>query len=73
FAEKSGGELPTRSEQSLLFANAKQHFESAWYWSSEAHSSDGYAWCQDFDHGYQFYDGTNGSLRARAVRRLAIL
>ena len=33
WAESAGGELPTRREQSLLFANLKQHFEKAWYWS----------------------------------------
>lgn len=62
--------LPTRREQSLLFANLKGEFESAWYWSGEEHEeNDGWAWCQSF------YDGTQDSLpqtselRARAVRR----
>ena len=71
WATKAGGELPTRREQSLLFANLKSEFQSAWYWSSEEHESDGsYAWNQNFDNGGQ--DGLHESYegRARAVRRL---
>ena len=69
-----GGELPTRREQSLLFANLKDKFEKAWYWSSEEYEPDtAYAWCQDFDYGYQItiHKSTSGC-RARAVRRLVI-
>lgn len=71
WAAERGGELPTRREQSLLFANLKGEFESAWYWSSQEHK-DGtaYAWCQIFGGGYQGYyrKGVN-ICRARAVRR----
>jgi len=68
-----GGELPTRREQSLLFANCKQHFNRDWYWSSEAYESDsGYAWYQGFSSGYQFLHHKTSELRARAVRRLPI-
>jgi hypothetical protein len=35
WAKKQGGELPTRREQSLLFANLAGKFERTWYWSSE--------------------------------------
>jgi hypothetical protein len=35
WAAAQGGELPSRKEQALLFANAAQHFERDWYWSSE--------------------------------------
>ncbi len=73
WAKEQGGELPTRREQSLLFANLKEHFESAWYWSSEQHPSDGgFAFYQHFGHGNQDYGSTYGELRARAVRRLTI-
>ena len=71
FAEEAGGELPTRREQSLLFANLKQHFKAVWYWSGEQHQDDGsYAWYQYFyfgsqGHGYKSYEA-----RAVAVRRL---
>ncbi|HHT8904713.1 TPA: DUF1566 domain-containing protein, partial [Burkholderia cenocepacia] len=37
WAAERGGELPTRREQSLLFANLKGEFEPSWYWSSERH------------------------------------
>ena len=73
WAKEQGGDLPTRQEQSLLFANTKQHFESDWYWSGETHASDaGCAWGQDFNGGSQDYDLKDDSSRARAVRRLVI-
>ena len=77
WAAKQGGDyaasLPTRNEQSLLFANLKDEFEREWYWSSEAHASEsGWAWTQDFDNGYQDYYPKGNELRARAVRRLVI-
>jgi len=68
-----GGALPDRREQALLYANLKDQFQSAAYWSSEVYASDSdYAWYQIFDDGYQVYDTTNLKLRARAVRRLEI-
>jgi hypothetical protein len=71
WAAKAGGDLPTRREQSLLFANAKDAFDAAWYWSSEAYGSDGaYAWLQVFDDGNQFNDDTRYEARVRAVRRV---
>ncbi|MGJ7500111.1 DUF1566 domain-containing protein [Variovorax sp. ZT5P49] len=70
-AEKVGGELPSRREQSLLFANLKSEFKAAWYWSSEQASS-GDAWRQHFGYGYQddYYEEFEG--RARLVRRLVL-
>jgi hypothetical protein len=45
FAAEVGGELPTRSEQALLFANLKGQFEQRYYWSGEQHAAiDVYAW-----------------------------
>ena len=67
-ADTAGGDLPTRRELSLLYANAKQHVEEAWHWSSEQYS-DRYAWFQDFYGGGQFTNDTSAELRARAVRR----
>lgn len=73
FAAKAGGELPTRREQSLLYANLKAHFEAEWYWSSEAHESDGsYAWYQYFYSGHQYYGRKSSEGRAVAVRRLSV-
>ncbi|NDU91589.1 MAG: DUF1566 domain-containing protein [Ferrovum sp.] len=73
FAKKAGGDLPTRREQSLLFANLKDQFEQSWYWSGEQHAADSYsAWFQDFDDGSQVSWRKDDELRARAVRRITI-
>lgn len=72
WAKSIGGELPTRAEQSLLFANCKQHFKSDWYWSAEQHASEpSWAWCQYFYRG-RLAVLKHDELRARAVRRLII-
>lgn len=73
WAESLGGDLPTRVEQAMLNATAKDAFEENWYWSNETHNSDaGYAWCQYFDYGSQYSTPKDYELRARAVRRLII-
>ena len=73
WAEKVGGELPTRQEQALLFANLKGQFEPRAYWSSEQHAANAdCAWYQYFYDGYQGNYDKSASLRARAVRRLII-
>ena len=68
FAADAGGELPTRREQALLFANLPEEFTPNWYWSGEQRSA-GSAWLQDFITGYQDWGLTNDKCRARAVRR----
>ena len=74
WAKEQGGELPTRREQSLLYANLKDEFQGAWYWSGEAHEREsGWAWYQTFYDGYQGYHQQDDELRARAVRRLILL
>lgn len=70
WATKAGGELPTRREQSLLFANAKAGFKARWYWSSEKHESGSFAWIQGFGSGNQSTDRVGYDYCARAVRRL---
>ena len=73
-AANAGGELPTRREQALLYANLKEQFQESAYWSCEEYASgSGYAWYQVFDDGYQGYDFKGHKLRARFVRRLPIL
>ncbi|CAN7739844.1 DUF1566 domain-containing protein [Duganella sp. LjRoot269] len=73
FAAEAGGELPTRSEQALLYANLKDQFEEDWYWSGEQHASTpSLAWYQYFYGGSQYYGRKSYGGRARAVRRLPI-
>lgn len=73
WAASIGGQLPDRREQRVLFANVKEHFAEAWYWSGTQHAAYGdYAWFQDFASGSQNYYGKSVSNRARAVRRLTI-
>ena len=73
WAKKQGGSLPTRREQSLLFANCKEEFEQRGYWSCETYSADpAYAWFQYFGNGSQTDFLNSNELRARAVRRLII-
>lgn len=73
WAEQQGGELPTRREQSLLYANLKDQFNPNWYWSAESCAQDSaYAWSQYFSYGAQSNGPKADSMRARAVRRLVI-
>jgi len=73
WAKSIGGELPTRQEQALLYANCKAQFKSDWYWSAELYASESCsAWPQHFGNGDQHYYGINNKLRARAVRRFSI-
>ena len=74
WAKSVGGDLPTRSEQALLFANNKEHFEGAWYWSNTQYAHlTGYAWMQGFTSGSQTSYLKSDEYRARAVRRLLII
>ncbi len=71
WASEVGGELPTRQEQALLYANLKSDFKPEWYWSSQAYESDiSYAWITNFLIGDQDLDDSKSAeVRARAVRR----
>ena len=74
WASKQRGALPNRREQALLYANLKDQFEGAWYWSNEQGAADSdYAWVQHFAYGYQYYGHKSNEYRARAVRRLSII
>lgn len=73
WAKKAGGALPTRREQSLLFANLKEAFQPRWYWSGEQHADDdAYAWVQDFGNGNQSNHHESNECRVRAVRSIVI-
>jgi len=71
WATSVGAALPTRQEQSLLFANCKPHLKAEWHWSSETHADDAsYAW-----YCYFVYGDITGNLKsyegcAVAVRRV---
>jgi hypothetical protein len=75
WAEQLGdnASLPKRHEQALLYANLKDQFDAAWYWSCEQYAgNDAYAWDQDFYGGSQSYGHETSNFRVRAVRRFPI-
>ena len=73
WAKSVGGDLPTRIEQAMLWANHRDQFKKDWYWSNEIHHSEsGWAWYQYFSDGGQSGSLRSDELRARAVRRLPI-
>ena len=73
WAKSIGGELPTRQEQALLYANCKAQFKRDWYWSADLYASDsGSAWFQSCGLGNQRGNDITIKLRARAVRRFPI-
>jgi hypothetical protein len=69
WAKKQGGELPTRREQSLLFANLRGKFERDWYWSERAgRRRRRLGLVPDFSYGYQTATTrTTSSGRARSA------
>jgi hypothetical protein len=71
FAAEHGAEVPNRVESAMLFANLKDEFEEAWYWTGEQ-SSAYYAWFQSFGGGSQGGDGKSYERPVRLVRRLPI-
>lgn len=74
WAAASGGELPTRRELALLFANLKEQFQREWYWSSEASEvRSQLVWGQNWSSGIQTMYGRQFHGRARAVRRIPIV
>jgi len=74
WAKSIGGDLPNRVEQSLLFFYLKDRFKENRYWSNTQHAAAAHcAWGQSFSYGVQYdYGKYVSSLRARAVRRVAI-
>lgn len=73
WAAARGGVLPTRRELALLFANLREEFDRAWYWSSEQHETRAQlVWGQNFASGIQTVYGRPFRGNARAVRRVPI-
>lgn len=71
WARSTGGELPSRRELSLLYANLREQFERLWYWSSEPQEPRAHlVWGQNFTSGIQTMYGRPFRGRARAIRRL---
>jgi len=71
WAEEVGGALPTRQEQSLIFANCKPHLEGVYHWSCEEYEeNDSYTWISYFNSGHQINHHKKGELAAVAVRRV---
>jgi len=74
WAEEVGGALPTRQEQSLIFANCKMHLEGGCHWSCEEYEEyedkTFYAWGCNFRSGEQDRIHTSYELPAVAVRRV---
>ena len=73
WAKSIGGDLPSRIEQAMLWANHRDQFQKDWYWSNETHHAEPcWAWYQSFYDGHQDDYHKLDELRARAVRRLPI-
>lgn len=73
WAMREGGDLPTRRELALLYANLREQFQRMWYWSSEPQEPRSHlVWGQNFTSGIQTMYGRPFRGRARAVRRLII-
>lgn len=71
WAKSIGGDLPTRIEQAMLWANHRDQFKQDTYWSNESHHTQpDSAWFQNFYVGCQSGRPEYYELRARAVRRI---
>lgn len=74
WAKSVGGELPTRFESAMLYANVRDKIDQDyWYWTATPQASGpAWAWGQSCSYGYQS-TGLKGYLcRARAVRRVPL-
>lgn len=74
WAKSVGGELPTRFESALLYANVRDQIDTDyWYWTATQHAGEpSWAWGQGFNGGRQHGLHKDIHNRARAVRRVPI-
>ena len=72
WAEKIGGELPSRPIAALLFANVKSHLKPKRRWTSEAYGAS-YAWHCDFGIGRQVIDLKSFEGSAVCVRCIPVI
>lgn len=72
WAKSVAGELPTRSESALLYANVRDQIDQDyWHWTATPHASEpSWAWGQYFGGGGQNHGHKGYRTRARAVRRV---
>lgn len=72
WAKSVGGELPTRFELALIFANLRDKVDlDNWHWTATPYAGvERYAWMQDFNDGTQGLSRKDGDYRAVAVRRV---
>lgn len=74
WAKSVGGELPTRFEAALLYANLRDKVDDDhWYWTATQFAgAERSAWLQNFYDGYQYGNPEAYHNRARAVRRVPV-
>ena len=74
WAKSVNGELPTRFEAALLYANLRDKADNDyWHWTATLVAGyESSAWIQVFGDGGQYYGHKGGHGRARAVRRVEI-
>lgn len=65
--------LPSRKEQSLLFANLRNDLKTTFYWSCETECAPHTNWAQNFRNGDQIVFDESRELHAMAVRRIPIV
>lgn len=72
WAKSVGGELPTRFESALLYANLRDKLNrDEWHWTATPRAGDErYAWMQLFYDGDQLTTPKGYDYRAVAVRRV---
>lgn len=72
WAKSVGGDLPTRNESALLYANVRDQIDQDyWHWTAtEVASVPSWAWSQTFHGGTQYDDLKGNHYSARAVRRV---
>jgi hypothetical protein len=66
-------ELPLQTPVQAFQEGGAEAFDTDMYWTSTQHASDPeYAWCQDFDDGYQYDSRKSYEARVRAVRTIQL-
>jgi len=74
WAKSVGGELPTRFEAALIYANLRDKVDlDNWHWTATPYAgAERYAWMQIFHYGAQDYGHKGDDYRAVAVRRVPV-